>query len=302
LKSLPAAVSALDHPSVDGINSYIVSQATKNSGVTMALSGLGGDELFAGYEIFKRSYTLLGKKWIISFPLFTRKWAGHVLRLLRPSVASDKIARTLLVKYMELPYFYPITREIYSDEEVIRVVNMPGETQNAVKRIVEEGVGVGAVGFNAPFMSKVSYAEWATYMQNVLLRDTDQMSMAHALEVRVPFLDHQLVEYVYGVNDTFKFPHTPKKLLVDALGDWLPQEIVNRPKMGFVFPWEKWMRGDLKTYCEEGLSILKKSNVLERSFIDDKWDDFVCDGKTKWSHVWHLVVLGHWLNEKGISQ
>jgi asparagine synthase (glutamine-hydrolysing) len=301
LNSLPTAVAALDHPSVDGLNSYIVSQATKNSGVTMALSGLGGDELFAGYEIFKRSYALLGKKWIISFPLFTRKWVGFALRLLRPSIASDKIAKTLLVKYMELPYFYPINRAIYADEEVQNALNFSDKTHNAVQEIVEEGVGIGTIGFNAPFMSKVSFAEWATYMQNVLLRDTDQMSMAHALEVRVPFLDHKLVEYVYGVNDTYKFPHSPKKLLVDALGDWLPEEIVNRPKMGFVFPWEKWMRGDLMGYCEEGLTALKTVNVLDHSFIDKKWKDFQRNGKTKWSHIWHLVVLGHWLKVNEIN-
>jgi asparagine synthase (glutamine-hydrolysing) len=301
LSSLPEAVSALDHPSVDGLNSYIVSRATKAGGVTMALSGLGGDELFAGYDIFKRSYALLGKKWIISFPIFTRKWAGNILRIVRPSVASDKIAKTLLVKYMELPFFYPINRQIYSDEVVQRVLSTNGETVNAVHQLVEEGVGIGTVGFNAPFMSKVSYAEWSTYMQNVLLRDTDQMSMAHALEVRVPFLDHQLVEYVYGVNDAFKFPYTPKKLLVDALGDWLPDEIVNRPKMGFVFPWEQWMLGDLKSYCEEGLKILSATKLIDSGFIQRQWGDFERGGKTKWSHVWHLVVLGHWLRTNGIN-
>ena len=80
-------------------------------------------------------------------------------------------------------------------------------------------------------LTKYSIAEMNSYMQNVLLRDTDQMSMASALEVRVPFLDYKLVEYVLGVSDTHKFPHTPKKLLTDSLQGLLPPEIIQRKKM-----------------------------------------------------------------------
>src|SRR5690606_31770525 len=99
-----------------------------------------------------------------------------------------------------------------------------------------------------PLLSKVSVAEMETYMQNVLLRDSDQMSMAHALEIRVPFIDHRLVEYVLGVNDQLKYPHTPKQLLTESFEDMLPNEVVNRPKMGFTFPWALWMRGELKGF------------------------------------------------------
>ena len=77
--------------------------------------------------------------------------------------------------------------------------------------------------------------ELNTYMQNVLLRDTDQMSMAHSLEVRVPFLDIDLVEFALSISDAKKYPKTPKKLLIDSLGDLLPPEILNREKMVFHF-------------------------------------------------------------------
>ncbi len=296
LKTLPKAIASMDHPSFDGVNSYVVSEVTKKAGVTMALSGLGGDELFAGYDIFKRAYSLLDKKWMFSFPPVFRNTAGSILKTLKPSVSSDKIAKILKVKYLELPYYYPINREIFSDDEVKRIVNNCEGYTNAVKEIVDFGVGIDGLGSKAPFLSKVMYAEINTYMQNVLLRDTDQMSMAHALEVRVPFLDYELVEYVYGVKDEFKYPHSPKKLLVDALGDLLPDEIVNRPKMGFTFPWETWLKGNLKGYCIEGLDALKQTQLMNNQFIDKQWNAFLAgNSKTKWSHIWHLVVLGQWI-------
>jgi asparagine synthase (glutamine-hydrolysing) len=298
LKTLPKAIASMDHPSFDGVNSYVVSEATKKAGVTMALSGLGGDELFAGYDIFKRAHSLLDKKWMFSFPHMLRNFAGTAIKLAKPSVSSEKIAKILKVKYLELPYYYPINREIYSDEEVQKYVYGISEYRNAVKEIVDFGVGINTNGSKAPFLSRVSYAEINTYMQNVLLRDTDQMSMAHALEVRVPFLDYELVEYVYGVKDEFKYPHSPKKLLVDALGDLLPKEIVNRPKMGFTFPWDTWMRGNLKEYCVEGLNALKATKIVDDAFIDKQWKSFLAgSSKTKWSHIWHLVVLGQWIKQ-----
>ncbi len=97
-------------------------------------------------------------------------------------------------------------------------------------------------------LSRVSLFEIQTYMQNILLRDADQMSMAVALEVRVPFLDYQLVEFALSVKDEYKYPHTIKKLLVDSLGDLLPDNIVNRPKMGFVLPWKDWLKRRFKRF------------------------------------------------------
>src|SRR5690606_32626138 len=100
-----------------------------------------------------------------------------------------------------------------------------------------------------PKLSRISVAEISTYMQNVLLRDADQMSMANGLEVRVPFLDHELVELVMGVPDIFKNPTQPKKLLTDIYHDFLPKEIYQRKKMGFVLPYESWLKNDLRYFC-----------------------------------------------------
>ena len=301
LDSLPEALDAMDHPSGDGPNSYIVSKATKDKGITMALSGLGGDELFAGYDVFKRSVSLTNKKWLFSFPIGMRKAAGGLLKAIKPSIASDKIAETINEKYLELAYFYPYTRQTLMDPTVKSLYGKSTLPQNEVKKIGQNNIGAGVVDKNVPFLSKVGYMEINTYMQNVLLRDTDQMSMAHALEVRVPFLDHELLEYVYGIPDQYKYPHAPKKLLVDALGERLPSEIVNRPKMGFTLPWEEWMKKDLKDFCEEQLEDLKKLNLLENSELDRLWNGFLNGNKRiTWSRIWPIVVLAYWIKRNNV--
>ena len=302
LKELPAAMNAMDHPSTDGLNSYMVAKVTKESGVTMALSGLGGDELFAGYDIFHRAVNLLDKKWLFSFPMFIRKAIAGGLRLVKPSIASDKITATITQKYLELPFYYPINRQILTDDLVKKITNKVELPENEVFKIGMENLDVAKEGFKAPFLSKVSYLEMNTYMQNVLLRDVDQMSMASALEVRVPFLDHQFVEYVHGIPDEYKFPYSPKKLLVDSMGDLLPPEIVNREKMGFVFPWQVWMKEDLNSFCVENLDWLKTQPYFNAEAIDEIWNLFLIGNyKITWSRIWHLVVLGHWLKKNNIE-
>ena len=302
LSDLPSALSAMDHPSGDGPNSFVVSKATKDAGVKMALSGLGGDELFAGYDIFPRAVSLLDKKWIYSFPIGIRRLMGKALKIVKPTIASDKTVETITQKYLELPFYYPINRQVLNDELISTLTGFSVLPENEVYRIGLSGIDVKASGFNSPFLSKVSYMEINTYMQNILLRDTDQMSMANSLEVRVPFLDHELVEYVYGVPDEHKFPYSPKKLLIDSLGDLLPKEIVNRPKMGFTFPWENWMKNELKDFCIANLTYLVDKELLDKKQLWDMWDRFIKGNqKATWSRLWPLVVLVFWFEENEVE-
>lgn len=134
-------------------------------------------------------------------------------------------------------------------------------------------------------------------MQNVLLRDSDQMSMAHALELRVPFMDHQLIEYVLALPDQIKYPSTPKKLLVDSLPDLLPDYIVNRPKMGFVFPWEHWLRNELFGYADERIRSLSKRPYFKDNSVIELWDGFQKGNPSiTFSRIWPLVVLEEWMS------
>jgi asparagine synthase (glutamine-hydrolysing) len=299
LRDLPEALDAMDHPSGDGPNTYVVSKATKKAGVTMALSGLGGDELFCGYDIFKRSVELEEKRWLNYVPRGIRVLAGNMLKK-RSGIAGEKKAVVLGLKEINFASFYPVSRQVLLEEQLNMIAKQKDTTPNAVETISK---AIAEKSRDHQYLlSRVSLAEISTYMQNVLLRDTDQMSMAHALEVRVPFLDYTLVEYVLNLPDNIKFPHTPKKLLVDACKDLLPDEIVNRPKMGFTFPWKKWMQQELKSFCEERLENLGKRPQFNAEGLTSLWNSFLADDpKVTWSRIWPLVVLSHWLEKNGIE-
>lgn len=300
LRLLPDALAAMDHPSADGPNTYVVSKVTKEAGITMALSGLGGDEVFAGYPVFARTVALWKKRWMTGVPMGLRELAASINVWARPSIASDKLGALLRLPSFAVEETYPVSRLTFSDPQLRSMVQRSELPANEVRRIVHEQLG--SVAGHLPLLSQVSVAELSTYLQNVLLRDADQMSMAHALEVREPFMDHELIEFVLGVGDAQKYPHSPKKLLVDSLGDLLPPEIVNRPKMGFTLPWEMWMRNELRTFCADRLSRLGQRSLFKKGMVETLWQRFLAkDPRMNWSRIWSLVVLEDWLDRHGIE-
>jgi asparagine synthase (glutamine-hydrolysing) len=154
----------------------------------------------------------------------------------------------------------------------------------------------------------ISIAEMTTYMRDTLLRDTDQMSMASGLEVRVPFLDGRFADCVLGLGDDVKFDPrrngpsalgprqqvVTKPLLVEAFAGRIPAELHGLPKRGFSLPMGQWMRGPLKEYCMDRL----RSTALRDTGVDpaeamEVWQAFEA-GRAKWSGPWALVVLGDW--------
>jgi asparagine synthase (glutamine-hydrolysing) len=146
------------------------------------------------------------------------------------------------------------------------------------------------------FFTAISWLELRSYMLNTLLRDTDSMSMAHSLEVRVPFLDPDLVEYVLALPASEKRDsQRPKSLLVDALAGLWPEGIVGQHKRTFTFPWEKWLRGPLSERIAAGLTDWSPAlaSTLDRNFAQRVWQDFQ-QGRTTWSRPWSLYVLNEW--------
>jgi len=299
LEQLPEAMDALDHPSGDGPNSYIVSKVTRHAGVTMALSGLGGDEIFAGYPVFKRSEKLYNQKWLWNVPGPIRSLVASMISTIKKDAAGNKLKQLLEMDSPALENTFPISRQISSNEQLNDFISEKNKTTDAVNKIVKELLQKNK---NLPLFSSVSVAEISTYMQNVLLRDTDQMSMAVALEVRVPFLDYKLVEYVLGVNDDFKNPLFPKKLLVDSLGDLLPHDVVHRKKMGFVFPWERWLKKELKDFCGKRIISLAERGFIDKDGLLKRWNKFLNnDPSVRWLDIWLCVVLEHWLEKNKIE-
>ena len=238
------------------------------------------------------------KKWIWQLPMFLRKTAGSLAALVKPGIIGEKYKQLMELPSAAVKDTFPVSRQISLPESIQRLLNVPAK-EDAVASIVgnvlegNEQLGV---------LSQVSAAEISTYMQNILLRDTDQMSMASALEVRVPFLDYELVEYVMGIKDEFKNPLFPKKLLVDSMGDLLPDEIVHRKKMGFTFPWQHWLKNELKEFCNERIQSLSKRNFMNGKEVIDRWNRFLQgDPGIRWPDIWICVVLENWLLENQIE-
>jgi len=148
---------------------------------------------------------------------------------------------------------------------------------------------------NLDMMGQISWAEIYGYMIPMLLRDSDQMSMAVGLEIRVPFLDHQLVEAVLGLSQKFKKGSGVKALLVEAFKDELPTEVYNRPKQGFALPMDEWIQDPLADFVEEG--VLSAADLLSLTEPLQQLKEFK-NGKLHWTRVWLWGVLGHWLSRK----
>ncbi|MDX6692468.1 MAG: asparagine synthase (glutamine-hydrolyzing) [Blastocatellia bacterium] len=308
LDELPLALEQMDHPTGDGVNTYVVSRAVRSTGIKVALSGLGGDEFFAGYPSFKRLRRTMKylRHWGNAPQGLRSLAAGAIKRLGGSSVQATKAA-AMIGGDGELASVFPVTRQLLSNEQ--RRSLMHEAWPQAVAATPDPYVALLAERYRrattAEMLSLISYAEGRTYMHDVLLRDTDQMSMAHALEVRVPLLDHKLVEYLMGLPDEHKLSNgTPKRLLVESLDGLLPEEIVKRPKRGFTLPFEPWMRGGLRGFCETRLS---PERVGSRGFFKPErvrglWQSFLDGGASvSWSRLWILVVLEDWLERNGVE-
>ena len=303
LDQLPSAMAAMDQPTGDGINTFVVSGAVRSAGVTVALSGLGGDEFFAGYPSFRR---------LSDFKNFFKFW-GHMPGSLRSltgrtvqafagsSIAGTKTA-SMLSSRGTIAEMYPLLRQVLSRSQRQALVKdcADGMTDPYVSLLSK---ALASNRLEDP-LAQVSYAEASTYMHDVLLRDTDQMSMAHSLEVRVPLLDHKLVQYVIGLPDAHKRSNgIPKPLLINSLGVKLPAEITHRPKQGFTLPFDPWMREKLKTFCADRLSPERTAarGLFRAEEVQKLWRSFLAEGKdVSWSRLWILVVLEEWLEKNGV--
>jgi asparagine synthase (glutamine-hydrolysing) len=136
----------------------------------------------------------------------------------------------------------------------------------------------------------VSALETNLYMQNQLLKDSDFMSMWHSVELRVPFLDKDLMKFIFSIDEKIKFKNNiPKFLLKESFNDIVPSEIVKRPKMGFTFPFQEWMRNNLKLFSSD----IVTNGDINSKHAKDLLHKFEV-GKLHWSRLWALIVLNRW--------
>jgi asparagine synthase (glutamine-hydrolysing) len=303
LDAIPYALRAMDQPTIDGLNTFLIARQTRAAGIKVALSGLGGDELFAGYSTFRD---------VPRMERFERFWGRFPSILRQPllrmfsSMSEDtdknrKLTTLGNTKGASLhPYF--LARALFTPEQ---------------RDALLTSVDLGALGrANAPLnedlrhakamdpINRVSYLEARCYMLNTLLRDSDVMSMAHGLELRVPLIDHQLADKLLTLPGAWKLDgDTPKPLLVGALKGALPNEVVHRKKQGFTLPFERWLRENLRVEVETALPKIGQgplAPLLNYVAVAQVWEDFLSE-RTSWSRIWSLYVLQQWCELNSVS-
>jgi len=300
IESLSPALASMDQPTVDGINTYMISQAAKNIGLKVALSGLGGDEVFAGYNSFSLVPRLNKIKKILNYlPTDLRiKLSNLASNLMPPSDKSTKLNHLMNGQYSGA-HVYFLFRSLFCEQELGSLFSDPLTLRkeviknlNRTQELIDSHSGLSPVDL-------VSYLEMTHYMTTTLLRDTDMMSMAHGLEIRVPLLDHKLVELMFSLPSNMKIKQgTPKPLLINSLTRKLPEFIVRRKKMGFTLPFEVWMRGEMRREIESVLLTRseKLPDFISQDGVKKIWSNFL--GKhCSWSRPWSLYVLKKWIDK-----
>jgi len=298
---LDDAVGSLDQPTVDGLNTYFVSRAARQAGLKVALSGLGSDEIFGGYSTFAstpRASLVAGLGRWIPGPI-RRLSSAAALKFTR----GDAVRKALATwdSPADFPHAYYFTRLLYTPSRVRRLLgpyfasaayheNVETRWRSRMKETVRQAARLDS-------FTAVSCFELQSYMVNTLLRDTDVVSMANSLEVRVPFLDHKLVEFVARLPKGAKYDrNVPKSLLIEAMADALPVEVVGQPKRTFTLPWEVWLRGPLGLRLSQQLVDLNPALLpfVSQHAVTGSWQNFVA-GRTNWSRPWSIYVLNQWV-------
>jgi len=298
LAELPRALHAMDQPSVDGINSYIVSEATARAGLKVALSGLGGDEVFAGYSYFRTiTQSERRRAQTQKLPVGMRRAAAAAIGVVASGHRAAKLQGLLRSDSLN-EHSVLLHRQLFTEEQRQTLLTRNGfaPAQRESDQALLQGWAASQYAHceAADPINQASVLDLGGYMSNTLLRDTDVMSMAHGLEVRVPLIDHRVVERLLALSGQVKVRDgEPKWLLVDAVGD-LPRDITARPKRGFELPFKHWLLGALRQQVQEAFSLPRLNEVIQTEAMHTLWRNFEA-GHVTWSRVWSLYVLGSWI-------
>lgn len=317
VKQLPDALSAIDQPTFDALNTYFVSRAAREAGMTVALAGTGGDELFGGYSSFVdvpkalRYTSLIPRHGLDGVVQTAARLACGVLweSLGRapPQVRWAKIADVACAAH-DLLAMYQVSYELFTKETQARLASLEvRKAQSSLEYGLPAAVAEswrerieGSDGLHA-----ISLLELSSFIGERLLRDTDAASMAVGLEVRVPLLDHVLCQTVAGIETKRRFdPLRKKQLLREIALARLDPSLFDRPKAGFVLPIHRWARSTLQAEMQ---LLLSDSELIRRvglrpETVGTLWESYVAGRPgLHWSRLWSLYVLLAWCRSHDMS-
>jgi len=289
IDNIDSCLGAMDQPTFDGINTYFICRQAKKAGLVVSLSGLGADELFSAYPTF--GYAFFLEKCALlndSSPAWFKRMTASMFELSNDPRAA-KILAFLEKDYPgKDPYF--LTRLLFSGRQIRAILGIDKLYDTGVLAETENLDGLDSV-------NRISCLELTNYMSDILLRDTDFMSMSFPLEVRVPFLDHRLVEFMLSLPGNLKRDkRVPKRLLLESLDNPLPEAVWKRPKMGFVLPFDAWLRDSLKQKVQRSFEedIPALDGIINKKAAWDVWNGF-CAKRIYWQKPWAIYVLKKWL-------
>ena len=283
----------LDQPTLDAVNSFYVSEAVSKTGIKAVLSGTGGDELFGGYPSFRRLPTAVRLKRRLK-PMAPA--VGPAVSAVLPERLTERWSH-FMAGNGRVDNAYRAQRGLYMPSELERLAG-PALRDRWSPTVARVSAAEDALfdGGAATTEGDVARLETRVYLGSQLLRDLDAMSMAHSLEVRVPFVDHVLLDAVWPDLGQYPALMRNKRLLHETLARPLPSAAVDRPKQGFTLPFAKWMGGELEPFVRSGMSFLVESGWISQSTPDDTWNAWR-RGAAHWSRPWALGVLGEFLRQ-----
>jgi len=301
-------IRAFDEPFADDstIPSYFVCKAAKEN-VTVALSGLGGDEVFAGYE----RYLGFGLSRIYEkLPLFFRENFMRKLVEMIPERSDGHYTVNHMKRFVrassmpnDLRYFSYISmlNDNLRDDLFVEPEKIKGAFDLCRKNILSHFNSSNACDSNNPLdlLNRVLYCDIKTYLPEDILTLTDRISMHHALEVRVPFVDYKFMEFAATIPPEMKLKWFQKKyILKKAVRDILPGDVINHRKQGFASPMTKWLQADLKPYVIQTLSKsnLKKHDLFIFSMVNSILDEHFSRKELHDKLIWSLVIFQKWFN------
>ena len=309
LAVIPRLPHIYDEPFADSsqLPTYLVCEMTKQH-VAVALSGDGGDEIFGGYN----RYFLAARMWsrISMLPRPARELAGNILRAIPISNWNALYRMLMLVipkKYqMRLPgeKIHKAGRLFGAADErsLYRGLVSQWDPLDVVLDVIEPNglLDTDVIGIPT-LIEKMMLLDSVTYMPDDILTKVDRAAMAVSLETRIPFLDHRVYEFAWRLPLEYKVRDgSGKWLLRELLYKYVPQSLVDRPKMGFGVPIDVWLRGPLRDWAEMLLdeSRLKSEGYFNTKSIRTKWQEHL-SGKYNWQHqVWPVLMFQAWLMEQ----
>lgn len=306
IHDIPNFLKAMDQPSVDGPNVFLISGAVKKAGVKVALSGQGGDEVFAGYSSFFRLRRLSHIQSLVRYlPNRGREFAASLATVFVSGNSRWARVPDLIRCSASLSKSYGVIHAISSKSLRTSLISTKVARATALNhsnddRYAQLEQALGHCGV----VNLTSALELGNYLPNTLLRDGDVLSMAHTIEIRVPFLDRRIIDYVAPIRGEDKVSSAfPKPLLVRALMDLLPPDIYRRRKQGFTFPWGSWLRGTLRPAVE---AVLDSPDCgvqlgLEPGACQKLWRLFLADIRVPWTVIWSLYTLVEWCSQHEVS-